>query len=183
MPFSLIFPRFVIDFPRKIDETSIKNHVYFFIAAFVFLNMATLTKHRILRYESYFFIFCVLRFLIKKHRKNNLKCKEQFWTPKSTQNCPRGSVLGPKMVPNSRRRDRKSPKLCETQFFYRTIFGTSFGVDSGWTWGSETGRLRGLRPEGPGSLQPKIQWYARFVTQLFGEFQVSDFSPTLVVIV
>ena len=67
------FHRFLIDFPRKINETSIKRHVYFFIAAFVFLNMATLTKHRILRYESYFFIFCVFVFFLKNPRTNESK--------------------------------------------------------------------------------------------------------------
>ena len=65
----VIFARFGIDFLWNFEQ-SIWKHVYFFIAALVFLNMATLTKHRILQYESYFFIFALSWILQKEHRKN-----------------------------------------------------------------------------------------------------------------
>ena len=45
---------------------------YFFSPFVVFCNMATLTKHCILQYESYFFIFRVFAFLSEKSFKNRL---------------------------------------------------------------------------------------------------------------
>ena len=63
------FLRFFIDFPPENTEKSVKKAMYIFTAAVVFFNMATLTKHRILRYESFFFIFCVFAFFGKKALK------------------------------------------------------------------------------------------------------------------
>ena len=103
-PFFTLLARLCIDFWRKINEKSIEKTMHVFTAALVFLSMATLTKHRILRYESYFFMFRVFVFFPKNCEKMTSKCKEQFSTQKSHQNGPRGPVLGPKMVPNSRRR-------------------------------------------------------------------------------
>ena len=81
-PLFVVFLRFGVDFSRKIEEKLKKNYIYFFIAALVFLNMATLTKHRILRYESYFLCFsCFDIFPWKTPKK---------WLQNSkTNSCPR----------------------------------------------------------------------------------------------
>ena len=63
---SALFARFSVDFSRKIDEKSMKKTMRFFASSLVFFNMATLTKHCILQYESYFFIFRVFAFFLKK---------------------------------------------------------------------------------------------------------------------
>ena len=44
-----------------------EKRMHVFAAALVFLSMATLTKHRILRCESYFFIFLLFVFFQKKN--------------------------------------------------------------------------------------------------------------------
>ena len=56
------FCTFFSVFSRKIDEKSMEKTIHVFTASLVFLNMATLTKHCILRYESYFAVFGVLAF-------------------------------------------------------------------------------------------------------------------------
>ena len=64
-----VFTRFVcfsIDFSRNFDEKLMKKTICFFTSALVAFNMATLTKHRILRYESYFFVFRGFVFFSKK---------------------------------------------------------------------------------------------------------------------
>ena len=70
---SALFARFSVDFSRKIDEKSMKKTMRFFTSSLVFFNMATLTKHCILQYESYFFIFRVFAFFLKKTSKNVLR--------------------------------------------------------------------------------------------------------------
>ena len=76
------FHDFRFDLSLNIEEKSKKKDMYFFIAALVFLNMATLTKHRILRYESKFFIFRVLRFFTKMHQtKITSNAKSNFGPP------------------------------------------------------------------------------------------------------
>ena len=96
-----LFARFFVDFSRKIDEKSMKKTMRFFASSLVFFNMATLTKHRILRYESYFFIFRVFVFFSKKKRlKTCSKIETTFFPQKSPKSHPRGPVLGPKTVSN-----------------------------------------------------------------------------------
>ena len=99
-PFFTLLARLCIDFRWKINETSIEKTMHVFTAALVFLSMATLTKHRILRYESYFPIFRVFVFFPKSIEKITSNFTQQFWTQKSPKNGPGGPVLGPKMVPN-----------------------------------------------------------------------------------
>ena len=98
--FLVLWTRFFIKFRRKIDEKSMKKSMHFFIAVLVFMSMATLTKHRILQCESYFSIFRVFVFFLKKRRKMTPKCKEQFCITKSPKNGPRGPILAPKLDPN-----------------------------------------------------------------------------------
>ena len=68
--------------------------MYFFIASLLFLNMATLTKHRILRYESYFSIFCVFAFFPKKHQKKCSKIQPTIFAPKNAKKWSRGFCFG-----------------------------------------------------------------------------------------
>ena len=58
-PLFMIFARFYIDFYRKNNEKLMEKIMHFFTSSLAFLNKATLTKHRILRYESNSFIFCI----------------------------------------------------------------------------------------------------------------------------
>ena len=89
-----------------------KKNGVFFTAALVFFNMATLTKHYILQYESYFFIFRVFAFFLKKivekrvpksrprfSLKNHPKVVpgDPFWDPKRSR-INVGEVKKPKNV-------------------------------------------------------------------------------------
>ena len=99
-PFSMIFAWFWIKFSRKIAEHLMESLMYFFTSSLDFLNMVTLTKHRILRYESYFFIFWICVFISKisskswdNTSKTNFCFKKPsimapgvpFWLPKRSQ--------------------------------------------------------------------------------------------------
>ena len=99
----------------------------FFAAARAFLNMATLTKHRILHIESYFVIFRVFVFFVKKHRKFDPKIQRAFFIPKITENWSLGANLGPQMVPNSRPRGQKWQKSSELRNLRRILRETSSG--------------------------------------------------------
>ena len=85
--------------------------MYFFIAALVFLNMATLKKHRILRCESYFSVSCVFMFFLNKIEEMTPKFKKQFVSQKFIHEWRPGSPAGSKIVPNSRERGPKNPKI------------------------------------------------------------------------
>ena len=106
-----------------------------FTAALVFLSMATLTKHRILRYESYFFIFRVFVFLIKKHRKNDLKMQRATSDPKIDKKRAPSIDFGSQNSPEFTSERLKIPKLVPkssflTEFFFN-IFWHGFGLDFG----------------------------------------------------
>ena len=70
---------------------------YGFIAALVFLNMATFTKHHILRYESYFVFFSGFMFFLKNVEKMTPKLKDQFVSQKSPKNGVGGPLWGQKL--------------------------------------------------------------------------------------
>ena len=89
---------FCIDFSQKINENLMKTSRYLFTPSLVFLNMATLTKHRILRCESYFFISRVLVFFLKKQGKINSKNQPTFFPQKTRKSGPGRPVLDPKMI-------------------------------------------------------------------------------------
>ena len=100
-PLSMIFAWFCIKFSRKIAEHLMESLMYFFTSSLDFLNMVTLTKHRILRYESYFFSFLLfVLFSKKKHPKSNPKFKSHSFPQKTLKSGSGGCVLGPKMMPN-----------------------------------------------------------------------------------
>ena len=112
-PFVVFFARFCFDFSQKSNEITIKKEIYCFIAALVFLNMATFTKHRILRYEATFCFLSVFRIFVKNVEKMPPKFKDQFVSQKSPKNGVRGPILESKFVPDSRERSQKSLKLTE----------------------------------------------------------------------
>ena len=99
----LVFTRFArcfIDFSLEIDEKTMKKTMWFFAAALVVFNMATLTKHCILQYESYFFIFRVFAFFLKKNSRKAFQNRDHVFSFKNHSKVVPGSVLGPKTVPN-----------------------------------------------------------------------------------
>ena len=70
-----------------------EKHMHVFTASLVFLNKATLTKHGILRYESYFFILCVFDFS-QRTLKNGFKIQDTFSPLKNTKTLTRGTRFG-----------------------------------------------------------------------------------------
>ena len=64
--FSSFLRDFSSIFHGKNDGKSMQKTMHLFSASLVFLNMATLTKHCILRYESYFFSFCAFAFFCSR---------------------------------------------------------------------------------------------------------------------
>ena len=82
-------------------ENQWKKRCVFFASSLVFFNMATLTKHYILQYESYFFIFRVFAFFLKKNVEKRV--------PKSR---PRFSLKNhPKVVPGDPFWDPKRSRI------------------------------------------------------------------------
>ena len=88
------FARFCIDFPRKNDEKSKTKRYILFTANLVFFNIATLTKHCILQYESHFFIFCVFARFFKRIEKKCSKIQFTIFPSKITKKSSPGTVLG-----------------------------------------------------------------------------------------
>ena len=134
-PFFRHFARIFIDFSRKIDEKSMKKTMRFFTASLVFLNMATLTKHRVLRYESYFSIFRVFAFFLKKPRKNSSKIQATFFPSKNTKKSSRGTRFGSQNGPELTSEGPKISKTVQKRPFWTIfeIFGSS-DVNSGPFW-------------------------------------------------
>ena len=72
-----------------------KKHTFFFTTARVFFKLATLTKHYILRYESYFFVFSVFVFSSKKLSKIECKSGPRQIIEKMTKLVPK---MDPKLI-------------------------------------------------------------------------------------
>ena len=105
-----LLARFSVDFSRKIDEKSMEKMMCFFTSSLVFFNMATLTKHYILQYESYFFIFRVFVFFSKKTSKNVLQNRHHIFPSKITQKSSPGIRFGTQNGPeltSGRSKNRK----------------------------------------------------------------------------
>ena len=80
-------------------------HVFTVALAFFQHGKPHETSYFTIRKLLFHFFFVFWYFSLKNIEKITSKCKDQLWIPKSTQNAPREPVLGPKMVPNSRRSD------------------------------------------------------------------------------
>ena len=100
-------------FSRKNREKLIESLMYFFTSLLDFLNMVTLTKHRILRYESYFFIFVFSCFCQKSLGKKTSKMQRAICVPKTAHEWRPGTHSESKIVPNLREKGQKSLKLTE----------------------------------------------------------------------
>ena len=115
---SALFARFSVDFSRKINEKSMKKTMRFFTSSLVFFNMATLTKHCILQYGSYFFIFRVFAFFLKKSSKNAFRNRDHVFpsgiTQKSSPGTRFGTQNGPELTPGR----SKNPKMWQKSRFW-----------------------------------------------------------------
>ena len=119
---STLFAWFSVDFSRKIDEKSMKKTMCFFASSLVFFNMATLTKHCILQYESYFFIFRVFAFFLKKHRKKRSKIETTFFPSEITQKSFPGTRFGSQNGPELTSEGWKNSKIVEKSRFWIELF-------------------------------------------------------------
>ena len=115
---STLFARFFVDFSRKIDEKSMKKTMRFFASSLVFFNMATLTKHYILQYESYFFIFRVFAFFLKKSSKNVFRNRDHVFPSKITQKSSPGTRFGTQNGPELTSGRSKNPKIPQKSRFW-----------------------------------------------------------------
>ena len=115
---SALFARFSVDFSRKIDEKSMKKTMRFFASSLVFFNMATLTKHCILQYESYFFIFRVFAFFLKKSSKNVFRNRSHVFPSKITQKSSPGTRFGTQNGPELTSGRSKNRKMVQKSRFW-----------------------------------------------------------------
>ena len=124
-----------------------KKDMYFCIAALAFLNMATLTKHRILRYESYFFIFCVFVFFLKSPRTNDSKIQGATFIQTITKDWSPGTQFGTKNSLEFTSKRPTDPKIIEKSSFcpcrfWNIFIDTKNPISFGFLaskWGGETG--------------------------------------------
>ena len=130
-------------FDGKNNEKSIEKTMHVFTVALVFFSMANLTKHRILRYESYFFIFCDSVFFNQKHRKNHLKMQRPILDPKIHPKCPPGARFGTQNGSGFASEGPKIPKMTRKTSFLEESFLEHFLI---WIligfWGPEPGCIQ-----------------------------------------
>ena len=100
---NVFFLDFLVDFWSIFQGKSMKKQTCFFTTARVFFKLATLTKHCILRYESYFFVFSVFKFFLKK--VSNIECNIG---PRKI--IEKVTHLGPKMVPKLIKIELENPE-------------------------------------------------------------------------
>ena len=100
-------------FDEKMMKHQLKSMCIFFIAAFVFLNMATLTKHRILRIESYSGICGVFVFSLEKHRKIDSSIETARLIPNITENWSLGICFRSKNRPELPSERPNMPKMVQ----------------------------------------------------------------------
>ena len=108
-----------------------KKTMRFFTSSLVFFNMATLTKHYILQYESYFFIFRVFVIFTKKPGKNNAKMLEAGFVAKITTEWSPGRYFGSKNAPEFTSETTKIPKIAKKcSFWARQFLDRNSGIKS-----------------------------------------------------
>ena len=84
--------------------------------------------------KATFSFFEFLWFLPKNIGKTTPKCWRQVSSQKSPQNGPRGAILGPKMLPNSRQRQPKLQKLTKKVVFGHGNFSIDFFTEKNATF-------------------------------------------------
>ena len=125
---STLLARFSVDFSRKIDEKSMKKTTCFSHRRLFFSTWRP--SRNIVFYDakaiSHFLCF-------SKNIKKVIQTSIHVFPSRTPKSRPRGSVLGPKIVPNSRQRGRKSQKLCGNSVFrprhFWNIFWRGFGLE------------------------------------------------------
>ena len=113
-------------FSRKINEKVTKKSMHFFTASFAFLKLVTLTKHRILRYESYFFIFCILVFFPKSIGKMTPKFKPHSFPQKHQKVVPGNLFWVPKWCRINVGEINHLENCSKKSFFDRPVFRIFF---------------------------------------------------------
>ena len=113
-----LLARFSINFSRKIYEKSMKKTMCFFALSLVFFNMATLTKHCSLRYESYFSIFRVFAFFLKKSSENVFRNRDHVFPLKITQKSSPGTRFGTQNGPELMSGRSKNRKMWQKSRFW-----------------------------------------------------------------
>ena len=159
---NVVFLGFLVDFWSIFHEKSMKKQTCFFTTARVFFKLATPTKHCILRYESYFFVFWVFEIFLKKWSK--IECKIG---PRKT--IKQMAQLGPKMVPKLIKSELENPENLQNgpkkYFFEGSIFWLFFWSIFSWIFGllgdpgsvpkSSCFRLFSTFSQKPGSTGPR----------------------------
>ena len=125
--------------------------MYVFTSARVFFKLATLTKHCILRYESYFFIFRVFVIFTKKHGKNNAKMLEAGFVAKITTEWSPGRYFGSKNAPEFTSETTKIAKIDQKSSFWAWQFFNRFFHRKKCNFSpiKVRGGSTGLRPSAP----------------------------------
>ena len=115
---STLFAWFFVDFSQKIDEKSMKKTMRFFTPSLGLFNMATRTKHCILRYENNFFIFRVFAFFSKKTSKNVFRNRDHVFPSKITQKSSPGTRFGTQNGPELTSGRSKNQKMWQKSRFW-----------------------------------------------------------------
>ena len=116
---NVVFLDCLMDFWWIFDEKSMKQQTCFFSQPRVlFSNWRPPTKHYILRYESYFFIFCVFAFFSKKTSKNVLRNRDHVFPSKITQKSSPGTRFGTQNGPELTSGRSKNRKMWQKSRFW-----------------------------------------------------------------
>ena len=103
-----------------------KKNLFFSSPPRSFSNMATLTKHCILRYESYFYIFCGFAFFVKNRRKTCSKIETTFFLSKITKKSSPGTHFGTQNATELTSKRSKNPKMAKKSTFRSEQFFECF---------------------------------------------------------
>ena len=91
-----------------------------------FFDIATLTKHCILRYESYFYIFCGFAFFVKNRRKTCSKIETTFFLSKITKKSSPGTHFGTQNATELTSKRSKNPNFAKKSTFWSEQFFQRF---------------------------------------------------------
>ena len=124
---SLVFVQdFVSIFHKKLMENPSKNRRIFLALRCFFPTWRPSRNSVFYGTKATFSFFEFLYFSDKTFKKTMPKCREQVLSRESPENGPRGPILAPKMLPNSRRRCLKSGNWSKKVVFWPSLFSTDF---------------------------------------------------------
>ena len=141
---------------------------------FIF-DIATLTKHCILRYESYFYISCGFAFFVKNRRKTCSKIETTFFLSKITKKSSPGTRFGTQSCPELTLERSKNPKTMKTSSFWiEQFFERSTGREKGArTPAGPTFLKSGRHPQTIDLLKDGISSYLSIYLSIYQEFTVA----------